>query len=89
MPQFQCPTEQTVTYADYQNHWSTESRLFGYLEPTSRGRNLYLKTDGTYTLNQPYDDEIATVYYGGHIIEITDTEAASLTAAGYGAYITW
>lgn len=87
MPTFQCPTENTVVYADYRD-WGIESRLFGYLEPTARGRNLYLLTDGTYTLNQPRDSEIVKVYYGGHIIDITDAEAASLTAAGYGAYIT-
>ena len=28
------------------------------------------------------------VYYGGHATEVSDEEAASLTAAGYGSFIT-
>jgi len=32
--------------------------------------------------------DIAKVFYGGHETEVTDAEAAELTAAGYGDYIT-
>ena len=59
------------------------------LTPIDRGRNVYLLIDGTYTESQPGDwADIAKIYYGGHIIPITPAEQASLTAAGYGAYIT-
>lgn len=88
MPTFQPPTENTVVYSDYDEWWTTEAKLFRFLNPTARGLNVYLKTDGTYTTTQPDFDEVEKVYYGGHIIYITDAEAASLTAAGYGAYIT-
>jgi hypothetical protein len=30
---------------------------------------------------------VTKVYYGGHDIEVDATEVASLTAAGYGEYI--
>jgi hypothetical protein len=49
---------------------------------------VYLLNTGTYTENQPGDMSIvAKVYYGGHDIEVDATEVASLTAAGYGSYI--
>jgi hypothetical protein len=32
-------------------------------------------------------DTVAKVYYGGHNIEVDESEVASLTAAGYGEYI--
>jgi hypothetical protein len=31
---------------------------------------------------------VAITYYGGHENVVSDAEAASLTAAGYGSYIT-
>lgn len=88
MPTFEPPVDNDVTYADFNQYWQPEDRLFSYVVPSGRGRNVYLKTDGSYTENQPEDDQVAKVYHGGHIIEITAAEAASLTAAGYGAYIT-
>lgn len=54
----------------------------------ARGRNVFKLTDGSYTEDQPWPDElIAHTYHGGHIHIIDATEAASLTAAGYGEYI--
>lgn len=65
------------------------NRLGGRIEPSPRGRNIYLLSDGSYTENQPsYSVDVSKVYYGGHEIEVDATEVASLTAAGYGAYIT-
>lgn len=62
--------------------------LFRYFAPTARGRNVFKLNDGTFTENEPADfDTIAKIYLGGHISEITASEAADLTAAGYGAYI--
>jgi len=50
--------------------------------------DAYLK-DSTYTENDPADfDTIQISYLGGHIYTVSDAEAASLTAAGYSAYIT-
>lgn len=64
------------------------NRLAANVAPTPRGRNVYLLTNGTYTENQPGDmSTVAKVYYGGHDIEVNAAEVASLTAAGYGAYI--
>lgn len=55
------------------------------------GRTV-LNTGGTFTSVQyPSDSQIAAataVYLGGHVHTITADEAAELTAAGYGAYIT-
>jgi len=64
------------------------NRLGARIVPSARGRNVYLLTDTTYTQNQPstFADVVKT-YYGGHDIEIDAAEQASLTAAGYGAYI--
>lgn len=54
-----------------------------------RGRNVYLLTNGTVTENQPSDENlIVRTYLGGHNNEVDATEVATLTAAGYGAYIT-
>ena len=64
------------------------NRLAAHYVPGARGRNVFLLTNGTYTENQPSDmDTVAKVYYGGHNIEVDATEVASLTAAGYGEYI--
>jgi hypothetical protein len=53
-----------------------------------RGRNVFLLTNGTYTENEPNDiTTIQKVYWGGSENQVTADEVASLTAAGYGAYI--
>jgi len=62
--------------------------LFRHFNAEPRGRNVFLLTNGTYTENEP--NEIATiakVYWGGTDNEVSADEVASLTAAGYGAYI--
>ena len=75
--------------------------LFRHFAPTYQGENLFKMADGTYQLDaQPQLlsnpdpvradlDLISPVitYYGGHSYTVTDTEAAALTAAGYGAYL--
>ena len=64
------------------------NRLAAHYVPGARGRNVYLLVNGNFTENQPSDmDTVAKVYYGGHDIEVDATEVASLTAAGYGSYI--
>ena len=65
------------------NQWGKHVAL------SPRGRNVFLLTDTTITENQPSDaTTISKIYYGGHATEVTAEEAATLTAAGYGAYIT-
>ena len=65
------------------------NRLAKHRGATARGRNVFLLTDGTYTEKEPSDRGlVAKTYYGGHDIEVDASEVASLTAAGYGAYIT-
>lgn len=64
------------------------NRLGARIVPSARGRNVYLLTDTTYTQNQPSTfDVVVKTYYGGHDIEIDAAEQASLTAAGFGAFI--
>ena len=62
--------------------------LFKHYDPEPRGRNVFLLNDGTYTENEPSDMTTVTkTYWGGHDNEVDAAEVASLTAAGYGAYI--
>lgn len=64
------------------------NRLGTHIHPSGRGRNVFLLTSGIITERQPSDyATISKVYYGGHVNDITDSEATALTAAGYGAYI--
>lgn len=54
----------------------------------ARGRNVFKLVDGSFVEDQPWpDDIIEKTYHGGHIHDITAQEAADLTAAGYGDYI--
>ena len=54
-----------------------------------RGLNVWKLNDGSYTQAEPQTlANVAVVYHGGHIHPITAGEAALLTAAGYGAYVT-
>ena len=63
--------------------------LGSHIPATPRGRNVYLLTNLSYVERQPSDMTTVTkVYYGGHANEVTASEVASLTAAGYGSYIT-
>jgi len=46
--------------------------------------NVFVLTDGTLTETQPpLWDQVASVYYGGHTYQVTQEQAAALTAAGY------
>ena len=64
------------------------NRLARFRPATARGRNVFQLNDLSYTENQPSDmDTVLRTYHGGHDIPVTEDEVASLTAAGYGAYI--
>lgn len=87
MPTFIPPTEDVVHYGDY-SRGGIQQRLWRFYAPEARGINVYLLDDGTYSqVDQRDTGQVVKVYLGGHVIPITDAEAASLTAAGYGAYI--
>lgn len=98
MATFRPPTDNFVQFVLPQQpeaglYLNAEQRLanrLGYhLRPAARGRNIYLLTDGTYVDEEPYlFDSVAKIYYGGHDNEVDSDEVTSLTAAGYGAYIT-
>ena len=96
MATFTPPTEltsqQTNNSDDQFRNASKEIRLANRLaahhRPTAKGINVFLLVDGTYVQSGPSDQStISKVYHGGHKHEITSAEQASLTAAGYGAYI--
>lgn len=87
MPFFSPPTDNFVTYGSEDDYQA--EILFSKIRPGARGRNVYKLSTGQYTENQPpFLSDVAITYYGGHVTEITTAEAADLTEAGYGDYIT-
>ncbi len=48
-------------------------------------QSWYAGTETDYPATQP---QVSVVYYGGHTYTVDSTEAAALTAAGFGAYLT-
>ncbi len=84
MATFTPPTDNFVYWAD-----QFQEGILSHLRPGPRGRNVYKLTDGTYTEWQPaFQEDIEIIYHGGHIHTLSEDEVASLTAAGYGDYIT-
>ena len=90
---FRPPTDDFVSLAIPPKEFDSQEKrlafnLFRYFDNEPRGRNVFLLTNGTYTENEPNDiATIAKVYWGGSENEVSADEVASLTAAGYGAYI--
>jgi hypothetical protein len=74
-----------------------QQRPFAYFKPSiERGANVWVWTNGTISEAQPplwqateTMPGVKSVYYGGHSYEITDDEAVTLTAAGYGDNIVY
>lgn len=88
MATFTPPTDNLVQYAN-RNDLSVEHRLFKFLAPTARGRNVFKLNDLSYVQNEPSDmTSILITYHGGHSHTVSVDEAAALTAAGYGANLT-
>lgn len=84
MATFKPPTDNFVYWAE-----TADEGIFSYLKPWPRGRNVFKLTNGSFTENQPMDqDSIAITYHGGHIHELTAQEEQDLRDAGYGDYIT-
>lgn len=95
MPTFQPPTDNFHALSDFDvdiprtPQVRRSYNLLRHYGSLPRGRNVFRLLDGTYTENEPADMAlVATTYYGGHVYDITSDEAADLTAAGYGSYIT-
>lgn len=81
------PTLKTPTFED---HLWTSDPFFGRYR---LDRGISLLVSGTTVTEAQYPDQESLasydhVYLGGHEYEITSAEAATLTAAGYGSYIT-
>lgn len=66
-------------------------RLFRHYKARARGRTVLKSVGGVYsTVDTPSQDQIdaaAVCYLGGHVYSVSSAEAAALTAAGYGAYL--
>lgn len=94
MPTFTPPTDNFQNFADFDidtprtvNN-NLAYRLLRHLASGPRGRNVYKLVNGTYVENEPADfSTVAITYQGGHVHEVSETEASSLSAAGYSAYI--
>ena len=83
MAVFKPPTDAYVNW-----NRPDEEGIFAYLMPGPRGRNVFKMIDGSFRETEPSDmDEVAHIYHGGHIHELTAQEEADLRAAGYGDYI--
>ena len=88
MATFTPPTDELVVWADPFDT-TVAHRLFRYLHPGERGRNVFKLTNNSYTENQPGDmTTVSVTYYGGHSHPVSAAEAALLTAAGYGSNLT-
>ena len=95
MPTFTPPTDPFLNLTDFDvdtpptQNLRLSFRLLRHFQSLPRGRNVYKLDDGSYTENEPADfDTIDITYLGGHVYTVSDAEAASLTSAGYSAYIT-
>lgn len=88
MATFTPPTDELVVWADPFDR-RIDHRLFRFLHPGARGRNVFKLTDNSYTENEPGDrSTVKVTYYGGHSHPVSAAEAALLTAAGYGSNLT-
>lgn len=88
MATFTPPTDNLVQYAN-RNDLSVEHRLFKFLAPTARGRNVFKLNDLSYVESEPSDmTTVLITYHGGHSHTVSVDEATALTAAGFGANLT-
>lgn len=91
MPTFEPPVAYDVPTVLPTTRGPARDLFRWYAGGRARGRTV-LKEAGTYVVvDMPTSarcDAAEAVYLGGHIHTITDAEAAALTAAGFGAYIT-
>lgn len=63
--------------------WAKEEAPFRYYRGTPKGKNLYVKPDGTVVENHDPGNAIY-IYLGGHVYtDLSATEVSILQAAGY------
>ncbi len=62
--------------------WDRNASPFRYYRGTPKGKNLYVKPDGTVVENYDPKNAIYT-YLGGHVYDVSAAEVAILQAAGY------
>ena len=79
MPRFEPPIG---AYNSPVYPWAKDASPFRYFRGTPKGKNLYVRANGTVVENHDPGDAV-TIYLGGHIYDITAGEAAILEAAGY------
>lgn len=80
----------TLTTPTADQPLETEHRLFGRYK-LNRGISLLVAGSTVIEAQYPNQEDLDLydfVYLGGRSYEISDDEAATLTAAGYGGYIT-
>lgn len=90
MPTFTPPTSRDVGTITGPDRYSNDPavRLFRHFRAGDRGVNVYQLTTGAFVQDQPDDETtIVRVFHGGHDNTVTAAEAALLTAAGYGSYL--
>lgn len=97
MPTFTPPLTDNGSLGDGCDPGSRCEALWKFYDTPLRGINIFGYADGTYETTDSYprnvdgdpaNKVVAVVYTGGHSYSITAAEAARLTAAGYGAYVT-
>jgi hypothetical protein len=95
MPTFTPPLTDNGSLGAGCSPGSRSERLWRFYDAQERGVNVLKYTDGTYETTDAYPfviDGVGKVvdiaYTGGHAYPITTAEAAALTAAGYGDFIT-
>lgn len=79
MPRFEPPIG---SYNSPVYPWSAGQVPFKFYRGTPKGKNLYVRANGTVVENNDPGDAV-TIYLGGHIYDLTAGEAAILEAAGY------
>lgn len=95
MPTFTPPLAENGSLADGSEPGSRSERLWKFYDAPLRGVNVFKYSDGTYEQTDAYPfivdgvgKTVVIAYTGGHSYTVSASEAAALTAAGFGAYIT-
>lgn len=71
-----------------------ERRAMRHYKARARGLSVIKRLDGSYYTTTAPDQltetppAVAICYLGGYVYAVTTAEAAALTAAGFGAYVT-
>lgn len=95
MPTFTPPLVSNGSLGDGSTPGTPSERFWRFYPAQPRGVNIFKYDDGTYAQTDAYPHiidgvgkTVVTAYTGGHSYTVTASEAAALTAAGFGAYLT-